>query len=169
MPVVTIDDRLEELHRRLVADQCEINTGQVGGRPALVGHRAQILPQMMFSRIHLYTVAAGLDRITGDDVRGYTSEVSRYVKATSGSLRGVQSGIAAFAVLVDQNVTDDAVEASRRKARIEFAVRVQPVVIDAAGGAVHTNRKGQVVGFLMNGHLRRKMDQYFFASAVHTA
>jgi hypothetical protein len=151
---------LDELSRRLTEDGCEVWTDQVGGRPALVGHRVNLLPQMLFSRIHLYTVAADLERVTGDDVLGFATEVSRYVKSTSNSLRGVQSGIAAFSVLISPNVTRDAIEASSGKAPVRFALRVQPVVVDSSTGAVHTNRKGQFFGFMMNGHLRRKANLY---------
>jgi hypothetical protein len=151
---------LDELARRLTEDGCEVRTDQVGGRPALVGHRVNLLPQMLFSRIHLYTVAADLERVTGDDVWGFATEVSRYVKSTSNSLRGIQSGIAVFSVLISPNVTRDAIEASLGKAPIRFALRVQPVVVEASTGAVHTNRKGQFFGFMMNGHLRRKANLY---------
>ena len=150
---------LDELSRRLTEDGCEVRTDHVGGRPALVGHRVDFLPQML-SRIHLYTVAADLERITGDDVWGFATEVSRYVKSTSNSLRGMQSGIAAFSVLISPNVTRDAIEASSGKAPVRFALRVQPLVVDASTGAVHTNRKGQLFGFMMNGHLRRKVNLY---------
>jgi hypothetical protein len=151
---------LYELSTRLTEDGCKVWTDQVGGRPALVGHRVNLLPQMLFSRIHLYTVAADLERVTGDDVWGFATEVSRYVKSTSNSLRGLQSGIAVFSVLISPNVTRDAIEASSRKAPVRFALRVQPVVVDASTGAVHTNRKGQLIGLMMNGHLRRKVNLY---------
>jgi hypothetical protein len=151
---------LDDLGRRLTEDGCEVRTDQVGGRPALVGHRVNLLPQMLFSRLHLYTVAAELETVTGDDVWGFATEVSRYVKSTSNSLRGMQSGIAAFSVLISPNVTGDAIEASLKKAPVRFALRVQPVVVDVATGAVHTNRKGQLVGLMMNGHLRRKVNLY---------
>ena len=64
------------------------------------------------------TVAADLERVTGDDVWGFATEVSRYVTSTSSSLRGVQSGIAAFSVLISPNVTRDAIEASSGKAPV---------------------------------------------------
>jgi hypothetical protein len=159
--IMSTNRGLDELGRRLTEDGCEVRTDQVGGRPALVGHRVDFLPQMLFSRIHLYTVAADLERVTGDDVWGFATEVSRYVKSTSNSLRGVQSGIAAFSVLLSPNVSPDAIEASSGKAPVRFALRVQPLVVDTSTGAVHTNRKGQFFGFMMNGHLRRKVNLYF--------
>jgi hypothetical protein len=127
---------------------------------SLVGYRRDFLPQMMFSRIHLFTVAAQLSEVTPYAVEDFTRQVSSYVKAAKGGMRGAQSGIAAFTVLVSYHVADAAKAAAERPATMEFAVRCQPVVIDLSSRTMHTFRGRQLWGLMLNGHLRRKLALY---------
>jgi hypothetical protein len=151
---------LRSLRDRLAADGCTVTDEALGPVAAVVGYRSDFLPQMMFSKIHLFTVAAAVDEISAFVVEDFTQRVGRYGKDTKGAMRGAQSGVTAFAVLVSGRVHPDAVQAALRPAKMQFAVRTQPVVVDLATGTVHTFRGRQLWGFALNGHLRRKLNLY---------
>ncbi|MCW2884319.1 MAG: levansucrase [Streptosporangiaceae bacterium] len=151
---------LTALRGRLAADGCTVQDTSLGPVAAIAGYRGNFLPQMMFSRIHLFTVAAAVQDVGAFAVDDFTRRVGEYGRATKGGMRGAQSGIAAFAVLVGDRVHPDAVPAATRPAKIEFAVRTQPVVVDLSAGVVHTFRGRQFWGFALNGFLRRKLALY---------
>lgn len=151
---------VEAVRNRLVADGCEVRHERIGPVPALVGYRADFLPQLM-SRLHVLTVVASVERADGQVVRDLARQAGQYGKDRKGALRGLQSGVAVFAVLVSNDVTADAVAAAEEAPRVQFAVRVQPVLVNLGAGVVHTCRRRQIWGFMMNGHLRRKLDHYF--------
>lgn len=143
----------------LTADRCSIEHQQIGPLPAIVGYRGDFLPQML-AKVHLVTVAATVQEATAYAVDDFTRQVGRYAKDRAGAMRGVQSGVAAFSVLVSDRVLPEAVAVAVRPAKMEFAARVQPVVVDLSAGTVHTFRGRQIWGFMLNGHLRRKLNRY---------
>jgi hypothetical protein len=154
------DAYLKALRNRLIADGCTVQDGFLGPVATIAGYRSNFLPQMMFSKIHLFTVAAAIDEVGGFAVEDFTQRVGKHGKDTKGAMRGAQSGIAAFAVLVSNRVHPDAAAIATRPAKIQFAVRTQPVVVDLSTGTVHTFRGRQLWGFALNGYLRRKLNLY---------
>lgn len=154
------DAYLKSLRDRLSADGCTVQDESLDSIAALVGYRRDFLPQMMFSRIHLFTIAAAVAEVNAFAVEDFTQRVGTYAKNAKGAMRGAQSGVTAFAVLVSDRVYPDAIQVAARPAHIQFAVRIQPVVVDLAAGTVHTFRGRQFWGFAMNGHLRRKLNRY---------
>jgi hypothetical protein len=151
---------LKSLRNRMVADGCTVTDQALGPVNAVVGYRSDFLPQMMFSKLHLFTVATAVEEISAFAVEDFIKQVGTYGKDAKGAMRGMQSGVATFAVLVGDRVHPDAVAAAVQPAKIEFAVRTQPVVVDLSTGVVHTFRGRQLWGFAMNGYLRRKLNLY---------
>jgi hypothetical protein len=151
---------LTAMRSRLTADGCTVQDISLGPVAAMAGYRGNLLPQMMFSKIHLFTVAAAVQDVGAFAVEDFTRRAGEYGKVTKGGMRGMQSGIAVFAVLVGTRVHPEAVQAATRPATVEFAVRTQPVVVDLSAGLVHTFRGRQLWGFALNGFLRRKLALY---------
>lgn len=156
---MTAHEYVDGTGRRMLADGCEVHHDVVGPFQVLVGRRKDFLPQAL-SRLHLVTVAAAVPHVGAAEVTGFARDVSVYAKQRTGALRGMQSGIGAFSVLVSHEVSPDAVAVANRKAALEFAVRVQPVVVDLGRGVLHTFTGTQLVGIVLNGHLRRKRELY---------
>ena len=142
--------------RTMVADGADVEWAGIGPAQALAGHSASFVPQAM-SRLHVVTAVAHFSAVDQLDVDGFSRDVSSYAKARSRALLGAQSGIGAFAVLVSDRVTPAALTAAQQKPRMQFAVRVQPVVVDLETSTVHTFRGSMVWGFALNGYLRRKL------------
>lgn len=159
---MTPDAYLDGIGQRLAADGCAVTRDRIGPIDVVVGYRKDFLP-IALSRLHLVTVAGSLPEVTGPAVVQFARDVSQYAKSRSGALRGMQSGVGAFSILVSDRVTPDAVQAAQAKAKLEFAVRVQPAVVDTAAGVVHTFTGSQLFGAALNGHLRRKRELYVTA------
>ncbi|MFF3066383.1 hypothetical protein ACFVQ3_17740 [Oerskovia sp. NPDC057915] len=153
---VTAAEYLDTTRRRMTDDGCEVGWDQVGPVQALVGYRKKFVVPAM-SRVHVVTAVAHFTP-TELDVDRYTRDVSAFAKQRSNSLRGVQSGVGAFAVIVADSVTPEVAVAARVKPRLEFAVIVQPVVVDLAAREIHTFRGRRFIGAALNGFLRRTLN-----------
>ena len=156
--VVTAPQYLDATHRRMTDDGCEVGWGQVGPVHALVGYRVKFVVPAM-SRVHVVTSVAHFAP-AAQDVASYCRDVSTFAKQRSNSLRGMQSGVGAFAVIVADRVTPELVAAATVKPRLEFAVIVQPVLVDLAAREVHTFRGRRFIGAALNGFLRRTLDTH---------
>ena len=153
---MTAPEYIEITRRRMVEDGCEVGWDQVGPVQAMVGYRAKFVPAAM-SRTHVVTAVAHFTP-SALDVDLYTRDVSTFAKRRSSSLRGMQSGVGAFAVIVADGVTPDLVAAATVKPRLEFAVIVQPVLVDLSAREIHTFRGRRFIGAALNGFLRRTLD-----------
>jgi hypothetical protein len=161
---MTPDEYVAGMGERMAADGCEVFQDRIGNHGMLVGQRKDFLPAAL-SRLHLITAALVLPAVSGADVVQFASDVSQYAKQRTGAMLGLQSGIGAFSVIVSGHVGPDAIEAALAKPRLQFAVRVQSVVVDTGAGVAHTFTGRQVVGYAFNGHLRRKRELYVTAPA----
>jgi hypothetical protein len=160
---VTAAQYLDSTRSRMTEDGCEVGWDQVGPVQALVGYRAKFVVPAM-SRVHVVTSVAHFTP-AAQDVAAYTRDVSTYAKLRSNSMRGMQSGVGAFAVIVADSVTPELVAAASVKPRLEFAVIVQPVVVDLAAREIHTFRGRRFLGAALNGFLRRTLDAQIQAPA----
>jgi len=157
---------LTGLRNRLLADGCETADAEIGQYQALVGYRSDRLPQMLFSKIHLTTVAVPIGTAGPREVEQVVRQVGAYAKARSGRRRGAHSGVAAFAVLIADEVLPEGAEATTRPAKVEFAMRIRPAIVNLSNGSVHTFQGRQLWGFAMNGYLQRKFALYFPAERL---
>ena len=155
---VTAAEYLDATRRRMTDDGCEVGWDQVGPVQALVGYRAKFVPAAM-SRVHVVTAVAHFTPAP-QDVDRFARDVSTFAKQRSGALRGVQSGVGAFAVIVTDTATPELVQAAMVKPRLEFAVIVQPVLVDLAAREVHTFRGRRLIGAALNGFLGRVRDAH---------
>jgi hypothetical protein len=151
---------LTSFRERLAADGCTVKDEDLGPVRAVVGYRSDLLPQAMFSKIHLFTVAAATPEANAFAVQDFTQRVGSYAKNAKGQMRGLQSGVTTFAILVADHVLPEAVQLATRPPKLEFAVRTQSAIVDLSAGTVHTFRGRQLWGFALNGHLRRKLNLY---------
>jgi hypothetical protein len=147
--LVTVRDRMRE-------DGCTITYETVGPAQALVGYRSDV---KALSKMHLFTVVAGVPEVDEPALRDFTHLVSDYAKAQKGAARGMQSGVLAFAVLVAPKVDDGAKAVAAKPFQLGmggFAAIVQPAVVDLTEGRVHTFRGRRLWGAAFAGYLRKK-------------
>lgn len=154
---------LESTRGRMTDDGCEVGWEQIGPVQALVGYKKKFVVPAM-SRLHVVTAVAHFTP-TDLELDLFRRDVTAFAKRRSNSLRGVQSGVGAFAVIVADSVTPELVAAASVKPHMEFAVIVQPVVVDLAAREIHTFRGRQFVGAALHGFLRRTLDTHIQAPA----
>lgn len=153
---VTASQYLDSTRRRMTDDGCEVGWEQIGPVQAVVGYKAKFVVPAM-SRVHVVTAVAHFTP-TDLELDLFRRDVTAFAKLRSNSLRGVQSGVGAFAVVVADGVTPELVAAATVKPHLEFAVIVQPVVVDLAAREIHTFRGRRFIGAALNGFLRRTLD-----------
>ena len=158
--MISADSYLTTVRDRLVQDGCEVTDEAIGSMRTMVGYRSDF---KALSRIHLFTVVASVPEVDEASIRDFARQASDYAKGRKGQLRGVQSGVAALAVLVAPKVESAAKELAARPFRLGvggFAAMVQPAVVDLTEGRVHTFRGRRVWGAALAGYLRDKSVRY---------
>lgn len=150
---------LQTVTDRLVADACDVRTEDWGGWPVVVGRRSDFRLRWMATRMHLVTVLAISAGVTAPVIESFSAQVSEYAKR--GRALGLQSGVAAFPVLISPSVDDAALQWAAEKQRLQFACLTRPVVVDTSRGIVAAFRGTTMIGRLYSGHLQQKMAAYF--------
>ncbi|MFF4789659.1 levansucrase [Streptomyces sp. NPDC001276] len=154
---------LAALEGRLRADGCGTRWEDWHGMPVLVGRRSDFRMRWMATNLHLFTVAAAVPEITAQAIRGFTHGVLKYAKDTKGGLPvGLQTGVAAFPVLVSENVDPAAVRWAEEQQRNEFACMARPVVVDSGQRYVGMYRGKPFFGRAYASHFIEKGTRYFY-------
>jgi hypothetical protein len=155
---VTIDsnDYMVSVRRRMVADDLEVSEVQLPSGAAIVGYRNRFSLAWFATKLHLFVVAAAVDSASNPLLVGLTRESVDYAKATKGSLRGFQTGVAVMPILVCRNVPADVAAAATSRPGKEFAAFNLPAVVDTTHGVVHTYRDRIVWGGIYARWLRER-------------
>jgi hypothetical protein len=160
--VSTGEEYLEKVQERLTRDDCTVTKEPIGPVEALVGYRSNFIPLAM-SKLHLFAVVASVAEVNEAAIRDFALSVLQHAKESKGAMRGMQSGVIAFAALVAPIVDDAAKQLTTRPFKVGlkgFAAMVRPAVIDLTESKVHTFRGRRFVGWAFNGYIRRKSVLY---------
>ncbi|MEU8487230.1 levansucrase [Streptomyces sp. NPDC048641] len=153
---------LASVEGRLQADGCATRWEDWSGVPVLIGRRADFRMSWMATNLHLFTVAAAVPEITAQSVDTFTSQVLTYAKKNKGGLPvGLQTGVAAFPVLVSERVDPAAMAWAEQQQRNRFASFARPVVVDSAQRYVGFYRGKPAIGRVYASHLIDKGNRYF--------
>jgi hypothetical protein len=150
---------LHSLSERLTADGCSVIQEDWSGVPVLIGRRSDFRLQWMATKLHQFTIAADVSRVTAESIESFTAHAMEYVK--QGVMRGGQSGVAVFPAMISTEVEPGSGEWAAQRQRTHFACMGRPVVVDTARGTVSCFRGNATLGLVYSGHLRRKLDLYF--------
>ena len=154
---------LATLERRLAGDGCNPRWEDWSGVQVLVGRRADFRVKWMATNLHTFTVAAAVPEVTVAAIEGFTDQVLKYAKDTKGGLPvGMQTGVAAFPVLVSERVDPAAVHWAEAQQRNKWACMARPVVVDSARHYVAMYRGKPPIGRVYASHFIEKGAQYFY-------
>lgn len=158
---------LGSVERQLADDGCAPRWEDWAGAPVLVGRRADFKVRWAATNLHLFTVVAAVPRITPEVIATYTTQVLTYARKNKGGLPvGLQTGIAAFPVLVSDRVDPAAMAWAEERQRTEFACFARPVVVDTTHHYVGFFRGKPTVGYVYASHLIEKGSRYFQQQAA---
>ncbi|MFJ7195087.1 MULTISPECIES: levansucrase [unclassified Streptomyces] len=157
-----IRNYLASVESRLAADACAPCWEDWSGVPVLVGRRADFRMLWAATNLHLFTVAAAVPEVTVPVIDAFTTQVLAYAKKNKGGLPvGMQTGVAAFPVLVSDRIDPAAMAWAQEKQRNQFACFARPVVVDSARGHVGMYRGKPALGRAYASHLIEKGARYF--------
>ncbi|MEU2839173.1 levansucrase [Streptomyces sp. NPDC007076] len=158
----SIRNYLTSVEGRLAADGCAPRWEDWSGVPVLVGRRADFRMRWAATNLHLFTVAAAVPEVTVSVIDAFTTQVLAYAKKNKGGLPvGMQTGVAAFPVLVGDRIDPAAMAWAEEKQRNQFACFARPVVVDSACGYVGMYRGKPALGRAYASHLIEKGARYF--------
>ncbi|HEY9439180.1 MAG TPA: levansucrase [Streptomyces sp.] len=158
---------VSSVERQLADDGCAPRWEYWAGTPVLIGRRADFRLRWMATKLHLFTVVAAVPQITPALIATHTTNVLMYARNNKGGLPvGLQTGIAAFPVLVSDRVDPAAMAWAEERQRNEFACMARPVVVDATQQYVGYYRGKPVLGRGYASHLIEKGHRYFDQQAA---
>ncbi|MFF6998461.1 levansucrase [Streptomyces sp. NPDC008313] len=153
---------LASVESRLQADGCGTQWEDWSGVPVLVGRRADFKMRWMATRLHLFAVATAVPEITVPAIETFTDQVIQYAKRTKGGLPvGLQTGVAAFPLMVSDRVDPAAMAWAEAQQRLKFACMARPVVVDTTHGYVGMYRGKPALGRVYASYFIEKGALYF--------
>ena len=160
---MTPDQYLEGLFERLAADGCSPQWFKTKTLDRVVlGRRADFKLRWMGTRLHLFTIASTLPEITVPELDRFVEfAMKTSIERKGGLMRGLQSGIAVFPVLVSDRVDPAALYHAAQAQTVKFACVARPVVIDTAANAIGVYLGRPLIAGLVASFLEQKGMQYF--------
>lgn len=153
---------LELVEHRLAADGCTPHWERWGDDSVLVGRRADFRMKWAATKLHLFTMAAAVPAVTVPVIEAFTGHVLDHARRNKGGLPvGLQTGVAAFPVLVSEWVDPAAMHWAQEQQRNRFACFARPVVVDVSQGHVGYYQGVPVVGRVYASHMIEKAARYF--------
>jgi hypothetical protein len=155
-----VNNYLQGLQERLVADGCTVTQEQLGGHTVLVGYKAKM---KALSKMHVFTVADAAGQVTEPALRGFTDAAVKLATDRKGQLRGLQSGVIVLPILVGTGVDEQATAVTRKAYRLNmggFAVFAQPSVVDVTADRVWTFRGVRLWGYAFNALIKKTLQRY---------
>ena len=135
----------------------EVGMHAIGGMPALTGYRSDFKLQWMASRLHTFVTVRSVPVVTVGELEAFAQASLEYTKAAKGAMRGVQSGVAAIAVLVGESVEEDAAQYARKQLVRNFAAFAWPVTVDLSTGERSSHRGRPTIGAIFTGWMRKQI------------
>lgn len=114
------------------------------------------------SKMKRFSFVTRMDRVDGALVRQFSAACTQYaLNNYPGMARGMQVGIASFAVIASRNVEESAVRQVMETPPAHFAAFEMPILLDLTTGAFYHMQKTPLWGALMWSDLRKYADQKF--------
>ncbi len=109
------------------------------------------------TKVHLFTVLYPTEVATDAQLAAISRDAVGYAKATKGTLRGLQSGVAIIPALVAQSVTEQARAAVTARPKKEFAAFLLPAIVDLGSGQTLSYQGPIVWGAMYASWLRARL------------
>ena len=148
---------VDDISANLRAAGYEVELHAIGGMPALTGYRSDFKLQWMASRLHTFVTVRSVPVVTVGELEAFAQASLEYTKAAKGAMRGVQSGVAAIAVLVGERVEEDAAQYARTQLVRNYAAFAWPVTVDLSTGERSSHRGRPTIGAIFTGWMRQQI------------
>ncbi|HET6951491.1 MAG TPA: hypothetical protein VFI47_14005 [Acidimicrobiales bacterium] len=153
-----VDEYVHEAAERMAADGSSVSQVVLPMGPAVVGYQSRFRLRWMATKLHVFTVVVPVSRATAETLREATEQSIDYAKQTKGSLRGLQTGVAALPVVVTADATPDALAAAESRPSKGWAAFTLPALVDLTTGRIHSFSGRLVWGGLYASWLRQRLD-----------
>jgi hypothetical protein len=151
------EEYLQGAARRLQGDGSEVSRITLPGGTALVGYQSKFRILWLATKVHLFTVLYPTEVATDTQLAALSREAVSYAKATKGTLRGLQSGVAVIPALVAESVTEQASAAAAARPKKEFAALLLPAIVDLGNGQTLSYQGPIVWGAMYASWLRARL------------
>ena len=146
-------------YRALVETRMREAGYEVQTTPAgLIGYRKQFKLTWMATTLHLFVHVATTSTVGAGELDAFVRQSLEHAKASKGSLRGFQSGVATITAVVGDGAEAPAVEYARNEIVRGYAAFAWPVVVDL-GARRRVAHEGRVaIGGVYSSYMRSQID-----------
>jgi hypothetical protein len=154
----TAEEWIEGAAGRLTAaGYTEVPHLLVNGHPVRTFRRADFKIRWMFTRLHTFVLLGHLGTATGEAMMGFPAAAMQAASAAKGGLpNGLQSGTAAFPVLVANTATEEARGVASRRPDKDFGAMKLPILVDLSGPKAYSFTGAMMWGFMYQGFLKQQ-------------
>jgi hypothetical protein len=114
------------------------------------------------TRLYIFAVVRAVDRITKDEIEDHSIYSLDYaIKHKEGLPRGLQTGVASFALLASYNIDEDAKKWVQSDPKKHFAAFEIPVIADLKNNKLYHYKKTPVWGGIYYKFFQEFIKKYF--------
>jgi hypothetical protein len=121
---------------------------------ALIGYRSDFRMSWAATKLHLFVAVKQAPTASRDDLEDFTVETLAYAKQTKGRYRGLQTGVAAIAILVAHEVELGASLFAESELIRQFGAFAWPVTVDLSTGQRSSHQGNPKIGRFYNDWMR---------------
>ncbi|MFC1682944.1 hypothetical protein ACFL0G_01885 [Candidatus Zixiibacteriota bacterium] len=147
---------------RLKEDGFTFSENTIDQRNVLVGKSSKFKVSWFATQLNLFAIIATPEEVSEEAISSYcTSALDHAIKHNSGLPRGMQSGVACFALMISPSVGVEAEKWIQKKSRKRFAAFAIPVLLDTSDNSLIYYKKTPILGGMYYKFFRKFVQKYF--------
>ncbi len=152
---------LDIIHKKLTQDGFDLTNDKINELDVMVAIRKKFSIAKFAAQMNIFVIVGTSDHITKDVIENFSKAALDYaIKTNKGLLRGLQSGVVCFAVLVSPNVDDSAKKWADKNPKKHFASFEMPVILDLGNDKIHYCKKTPFFAMIYYKPFRNIIEKY---------
>jgi len=155
-------DLTKKIVEKLEQDGFAFSGDTIDQRDVLVGENRKFKVSWFATQLNLFAIIATPEEVSEEAISSYcTSALDYAIKHNSGLPRGMQSGVACFALMISPSVSVEAEKWVQKKSRKRFAAFAIPVLLDTSDNTPIYYKKTPILGGMYYKFFRKFVQKYF--------
>jgi len=152
----------ETVYKKFKQDDFELAQDEIDGFNVTVATKKQFRLSWLATQMNIFAVMGTSKAISKDVIEKFSKLSLDYaIKNNRGLPRGLQSGVASFALLVSSNVDEEAKKFVQQRPKKHFAAAEMPIVYDLREDTLYYYEKTPIWGMIYYKGFRDFVKIYF--------
>lgn len=153
---------LKNVYEKLRRDNFELMNDRIDEFSVVVATKKQFKLSWAATQLNIFVIMGVSEHISKDVIENFSKISLDYtIKKKKGLPRGLQAGVASFALLVSSNIDEDAKRWVQQKPKKHFAAFEVPVIFDEKSNKLYYCDKTPLWGRIYYKFFRKFIEKYF--------